>query len=322
MPAVQTEGRCLIWPGAAARREDDEARLRALSDRAGGCYAIAREDTAALDGLDDRSRVALSRIICEHNVLGLGECEVTPALIDRARASNPPTTRERLELALQAMRFFYPGLGDEFDPVSDILQAASSSLTRPEAAAVMRFAIDEGLLKANTSSGGALRGVEISFKGHRYLDDLAGTNRDSRSAFVAMWFDPSMDAVWREGIQPAIIGAGYDPVRLDEHEHANDVNDEIIAQIRRSRFLVADFTCPAGAEGALARGGVYFEAGFAQGLGIPVVWTCRKDCVELAHFDVRQFNFIDWETPEELRGRLASRISAVIGDGPGRQGAS
>ena len=25
------------------------------------------------------------------------------------------------------------------------------------------------------------------------------------------------------------------------------------------------------------RGGVYFEAGFASGLGLPVIYTCRKD---------------------------------------------
>ncbi len=35
------------------------------------------------------------------------------------------------------------------------------------------------------------------------------------------------------------------------------------------RFMIADFTGH--------RGGVYFEAGFAHGLGIPVIWTCRED---------------------------------------------
>ena len=40
-------------------------------------------------------------------------------------------------------------------------------------------------------------------------------------------------------------------------------------QIRKSKFLIADFTGQ--------RGGVYYEAGFAYGLGLPVIWTCRKD---------------------------------------------
>ena len=38
---------------------------------------------------------------------------------------------------------------------------------------------------------------------------------------------------------------------------------------RHGGLVVADFTGH--------RGGVYFEAGFARGLGIPVVWTCHKE---------------------------------------------
>lgn len=80
--------------------------------------------------------------------------------------------------------------------------------------------------------------------------------------------------------------------------------DQIIAEIRRSKFLIADFTGH--------RGGVYFEAGFALGLGLPVIWTCRKDNLENLHFDIRQYNFIDWETGEELQERLTNRIQATI----------
>jgi nucleoside 2-deoxyribosyltransferase len=72
--------------------------------------------------------------------------------------------------------------------------------------------------------------------------------------------------------------------------------------------VVADFTGQ--------RGGVYYEAGYAAGRGIPVVWSCRKDQIKDLHFDIRQYNCIDWETPAELARRLESRITAVIGDGP------
>ena len=42
----------------------------------------------------------------------------------------------------------------------------------------------------------------------------------------------------------------------------NKIDDEIVAEIRRSKFIIADFSH--GSDGA--RGGVYFEAGFAHGL--------------------------------------------------------
>ena len=134
----------------------------------------------------------------------------------------------------------------------------------------------------------------------------------SSQAFVAMWFDKSMDGAFEKGIHPAIKDAGYNPFRIDKKEHSNKIDDEIIAEIRRSRFIVADFTHGGGGP----RGGVYYEAGFAHGLNIPVIFTCRKDGLENIHFDTRQYPHIVWETPEQLRDMLAKRIGAVIGDGP------
>ncbi|HZU50969.1 MAG TPA: hypothetical protein VE968_03750 [Sphingomicrobium sp.] len=115
----------------------------------------------------------------------------------------------------------------------------------------------------------------------------------------------------RKGIEPAIREAGYEPLRIDRKEHLNKIDDEIIAEIRRSRFLVADFTH--GDTGA--RGGVYYEAGFAHGLNIPVIFTCRADAIDKVHFDTRQYNHITWATPDELKERLAKRITATLGDG-------
>lgn len=98
------------------------------------------------------------------------------------------------------------------------------------------------------------------------------------------------------------------PHRVAQREHTEKIDDEIIAQIRRSRLVVADFS--------LHRAGVYYEAGFAKGLGLEVFFTCRKEDLASLHFDVLQSNTIDWQSPEELRQRLAKRIEAVLGRGP------
>ena len=127
-----------------------------------------------------------------------------------------------------------------------------------------------------------------------------------------MWFDATVLDAYKQGIEPGIEDAGYRPLRIDQEEDVEKIDDAIIAGIRRSRFLVADFT--QGEEGA--RGGVYFEAGFAYGLGIPVIHTCREDMVDKLAFDTRQHNHIVWRAPEELRDALAKRISARFGDGP------
>jgi nucleoside 2-deoxyribosyltransferase len=127
---------------------------------------------------------------------------------------------------------------------------------------------------------------------------------ESKQAFVAMWFSPEMVPVFEEGIKPAVKDAHYDPKRIDMIQHNNKICDEIVAEIRKSRFVVADFTGQ--------RGGVYFEAGFALGLGIPVIWTVHKDQIDQVHFDTRQYNHIVYDSPGNLKSSLYNRIVATI----------
>jgi hypothetical protein len=149
----------------------------------------------------------------------------------------------------------------------------------------------------------------ISPKGWAYLESLRHGNPDSQIGFIAMWFDKSVDPAWT-AIEAGIRSSGYEPLRIDRKEHNNKIDDEIVAGIRRSKFLVADFTGH--------RGGVYFETGFATGLGLPVIWLCRQDELEKTHFDTRQYNFIVWQADKlaELSKALQNRIEATIGRGP------
>lgn len=144
----------------------------------------------------------------------------------------------------------------------------------------------------------------ITLKGWTRLGELAHVSLESSQAFVAMWFAPELEAAWSEGFAPGITDAGFSPVRVDLVEHNGKICDRIIAEIRRSGLLVADFTGQ--------RGGVYFEAGYAMGLGIPVIWTCRHDDASKLHFDTRQYNHIIWQTPQELREKLRDRILATV----------
>jgi nucleoside 2-deoxyribosyltransferase len=179
----------------------------------------------------------------------------------------------------------------------------------------------------------------IDQNGYERLKELQGS--DSNVGFVAMWYNQDMVSVYQNAIQPAIEfieeGASeprFRAVRVDNIEHVNDINDEIIAQIKRSKFMVCDLTG--------YRGGVYFEAGFAYGLGLPVIYTCRKDWCdeeqlrdeagniveflkdgngqavpvrkEGVHFDLAHRNRIEWEMDKlgDFRVKLENRIKAVI----------
>lgn len=147
----------------------------------------------------------------------------------------------------------------------------------------------------------------IAPHGWERVSELSIVRSESQQGFVAMWFSNEIYKYFREGIKPAIEKAGYKAQRIDEKEHLNDIRDEIIAEIRRSRFLVADVTGQSS--------GVYFEAGFAQGLGLPVIWTVREDQIGQVHFDTRQYNHLLYKTCDELCIKLKNRIVATIGPG-------
>jgi hypothetical protein len=123
-----------------------------------------------------------------------------------------------------------------------------------------------------------------------------------------MWFDKQTQSAWTDGIKPAVeVDCGWRALRIDLEEHNDDVVDRILGSIRSSRFLVAEFTGH--------RNGVYFEAGFAKGLGIDVIWVCNEKKINEAHFDTNHFCHVIWTTPADLREKLANRIRATIGEG-------
>lgn len=82
-----------------------------------------------------------------------------------------------------------------------------------------------------------------------------------------MSFESALDEAYQLGIKPAIQECGFTPVCMREITTNQGITDRILSEIRLAQFIVADFTGQ--------RGGVYFEAGFASGLGREVIWSCR-----------------------------------------------
>lgn len=235
---------------------------------------------------------------------GRGErLRLTSDLLGRVLSASFPNLQQRIEFYLQSAVKLQGPLNGEFNSTDPALVSASYSVDVREMGVIRRYLIEKSFVE--TRAGDRFR---VSAAGFLEADRLAAKTSLNSDAFVAMWFDAQMRPIYDSGIAPGIQDAGYRPIRVDLVEHAGKIDDEIVAQIRRARFLVADFTGH--------RAGVYFEAGFAMGLGKPIVWSCKANEIPDLHFDIRQYNCIDWQTPEELRRRLSARISAVIGDGP------
>ena len=318
---------CPIW-GLAAKKERLSGYIdvaRYLSPRSGGAYEIDGLTEIAVQTLTLHEKLKLTTWLVSQRLLGNLCPKVDSEAIAYCKQMRPLSVSQRRDRLLQYIALQCPRLDDQLyiGPESDQLTlyqyfAQTESDTWAEIQILLDFS--SKFIQAYSKLLSGQMQISLSFAGFEKLEVLSQRLTSTSQAFVAMWFDTSMMEAFEKGIAPSIVSAGYTPLRIDRKEHNNKIDDEIIAEIRRSRFVVADFMCPLvnfnGATAPIARGGVYYEAGFAQGFGLPVIWTCRKNMIDYVHFDTRQYAHIDWETPEELRDKLSKRISATLGDGP------
>ena len=268
-----------------------------------GQFKLTLRTCAIIKKIAAEARVKISGWVSDQNRAGTVPT-ISFDVLERILARPLPTIVERADrLLLEALRE-QDRLTWDFDIDQPRYLAATYSKGIDDVTYLAEMLVDEGLVKLFAGDGI----YRILPHGHIAADKLIYRTAPGDKGFVAMWLDEDLKSAYEKGFQVGILNAGYDPVRVDRVEHTNRIDDEIIAHIRTASFVVADFTGH--------RGGVYFEAGFALGLDLPVIWTCRKDHMKDLHFDIRQYNTIDWEDSEDLATRLQHRIEATVGKGP------
>lgn len=248
--------------------------------------------------------VKMAGFVREQNAVGIVP-RFTSELVRTVERMPMPRLRDR---AMRLLATVVEKLGHNLEAVHGFddepsMLAVSYSANLAELDVLFSILDSERLFRRTRPVSGSLTAA-----GCMAAEDLAQPRTTSAQGFVAMSFDRSMDEAYTLGFDRGIRLAGYRPLRIDGHEHAGPISDAIMAEIRRSRFVVADYT--------KMNNGVYFEAGFAVGLGVPVIGTCHADDFGRLHFDIRHINTLRWETPADLAEGLARRISAVVGDGP------
>ena len=313
-PIWGTSHSATVSPSGSSKSSVNDKLSVDDSTRAGGSYEITTEAAEMVTQLKDSEKAALTTWLVDQRVQRIEYPLVTVDVINLAVARPNLPVYQRANRLLRFMTGQVPTIGDSTQVNEDTHAAFawSESTMWSEVEYCLRYLREQGWIRGTSVQTGAFVG-EVTVAGYSRIADQA-TNVDLSQVFVAMWFDNDLVEAYERGIKPAIVESGFTPLRIDQKEHINKIDDEIIAEIRRSRFLVADFTH--GNDGA--RGGVYYEAGFALGLNLPVIFTCHEDSVKSLHFDTNHYNHIIWTTPEELCEKLRNRILAVIVERPRR----
>ena len=168
--------------------------------------------------------------------------------------------------------------------------------------------------------------ITLTIAGLRKVSELQKITSPKKQAFIAMWFDDSTKD-FREATKKAILNAGYEPCIVDEVHHNDFIMNQVLNLINNSQFVITDLTSIKENKNKSSgiRGGVYYEAGYAQGKGLPVIYTCQKNSMSRIHFDLKQMNTIFWRIEENNKIKfgnydyieyLTEHIIATVGKGP------
>jgi len=256
----------------------------------------------------------LSAWIRNRNEQGTEIPEINSKSLEDIQAGLPDySPREKQLILLQNIerKTEYPGKAVKIDARYDIPLAWAAG--EEEFLYYINSLIERGLLRKLSGQVTVINGIKTAFPvgitadGWDFLEQRERHIKERTQAFVAMSFSEDLKSIWEGPIYNAINKAGYKPYRIDAEPHIDRIDIKIISEIKNSRFVVADIT--------EQKRGVYFEAGYALGMGLPVIWCVRKDDLENAHFDTRQYNHIVWKTGDDLEDRLYQFICAIIGKG-------
>ncbi|MEQ1589515.1 MAG: hypothetical protein ABL902_04075 [Gallionella sp.] len=189
------------------------------------------------------------------------------------------------------------------------MRATLGAITATGADWVLQKAIQLELVEAMRLHGGGIASVTLSISGWQRFTELLTSTITSRRAFMAMKFgDEEMNNIFTNCFKPAAARAGYNLVKLDDEPRAGLIDDRLRLEIRTSRFLIADLSH--------ANKGAYWEAGYAEGLGRPVIYTCKTSVFEhedpnmRPHFDTNHYLTVPWDS-NELQ-LAADKLTATI----------
>lgn len=147
--------------------------------------------------------------------------------------------------------------------------------------------------------------ITLSLAGWKYYEELKRGAIDSRKAFMAMKYgDEELDRIVDDHFKQAVADTGFELYRLDEEPKAGLIDDRLRVEIRNSRFLISDLTHD--------NNGAYWEAGYAEGLGKPVIYTCKKEKFESdkPHFDTNHHLTVIWD--ETVIQKAVESLKATI----------
>lgn len=124
-----------------------------------------------------------------------------------------------------------------------------------------------------------------------------------------MQFDePDLDSFVQDVVKPAVKeSTDYDLVDMRDVGKAGIIDNIMRVQIRDAKFVIADLTHD--------NNDAYWEAGYAEGLGKPVIYICEKEKFESndgTHFDTNHCTTVFWSKSRDNDEGFRQELTATL----------
>lgn len=269
---------------------------------------------STLDGSGPNAWAILSHTIREMQQTGISPV-INTYSVQGLLGRQLPTVPEQLKLLLKCVGGAQtsPGQGERFSMASlaAILGTRDRGGDERDVSFVLRYAIDHSFLYNRMAGADPI--LSLTFKGWEAYEEVAGRQVIGRRAFMAMQYgDKDLDNLLATRFKPAALEAGFELLPLNERLPAGLIDNVMREAIREARFVVVDLTH--------GNRGAYWEAGYAEGLGKPVIYTCREEVFrhedekKRPHFDTNHLTTILWnlDKPEAAAEALKATIRITL----------
>ena len=269
---------------------------------------------------------SLSAAPSESPVLsGQGWFRVTKQILDRLRSeARAPTPAEQAKNAIRFIADRVSARGESLRHIPDGFRATIGASDYGAGLWIVEQLQKKGLVDAGGPTARTkvrhddntvviqeeLLSVTLSLDGWQEYERAKRGGFDGNYGFVALQFnDPTLDDLLATTKATVRDEMGYDLIDMRDIEQAGLIDNIMRDQIADAAFVLADLTH--------ANPGAYWEAGYAEGLGKPVVYTCRKDVFDQGdtHFDTNHCTTIPWtsDDPDGFCDRLIATLRRSLG---------
>lgn len=267
------------------------------------------------DHLTAIQRAVLSHRIREANNAHRPTTLLTTYVVDDVVANGRlPTPAQQ---GINIIRFVGDCVAESGKPVSNLphsFHAAVGSPNRNFAMSIARQLMNAGLIKAavagDMQSPDEIIQADLTLSGWEKYEAEQRGQLSGNCGFIALQFgDAALDQFLKNVIKPAVAMLGFELADMRDAAQAGIIDNVMRARIRDASFVLVDLTH--------ANEGAYWEAGYAEGLGKPVLYLCNRQIFEQqgTHFDTNHCTTVLWDpvAPDSFTEELQATLRRSLG---------